>query len=73
MYIAFGILLGFAIVGSAEARLRKLFRPHEASLACLQMDLARVERKLDDLLRHGGLSGHRPDNEISGKAEGSAQ
>jgi len=68
MYIAFGLLLGFAIVGSIEARLRKLLRPHEASLAHLLENLARVERKLDGLLRQSGLSGTRPADEVSGNA-----
>ena len=57
LYIVFGLLLGFAIVGSIEARLRKLLRSHETRLARFQDDLARVEWKLDSLLQHSGRDG----------------
>ena len=65
-FIVFGLLLGFAIVGSVEARMRKLLRPHEARLAQLQEGLARVERKLDGLLRHSGLYGTQAADSVAG-------
>jgi hypothetical protein len=60
LYMLFGVVLGFAVVGSVEARMRRLLRPHDARLAQLQGDLLRVERKLDDLSRHSGLHGTEP-------------
>ncbi len=54
--IMFLILLGFGIVGSIEARVRSLLKSHERKLDGLREDVARIERKLDDLLRHSGLN-----------------
>ncbi len=62
MYLTFGFLLGFAIVGSIEARMRKLLRPSQDRLAGLREDLERIEDKLELLLRHNGLSKARVAN-----------
>jgi len=53
-------LIAFAIVGSVEARMRALLRRHERQLDAAREDLARVEQKLDGLLRHSGLYGTQP-------------
>ena len=53
-------LIAFGIVGSVEARMRILLKRHERQLDAAREDLARVERKLDGLLRHSGLSGTQP-------------
>jgi hypothetical protein len=57
MEIVLMFLIAFGIVGSVEARMRALLRRHERHLDAAREDLARVERKLDGLLRHSGLSG----------------
>lgn len=53
-------LLAFGIVGSVEARMRTLLKRHERQLDAVREDLARVERKLDGLLKHSGLHGTQP-------------
>ena len=56
MEIGLLFLIAFGIVGSVEARVRALLKRHERQLDAAREDLARIERKLDGLLRHGGAS-----------------
>jgi hypothetical protein len=60
MEIVLMFLLAFGIVGSVEARVRSLLKRHEQQLKAAREDLARVEGKLDGLLRHSGLYGTQP-------------
>ncbi len=60
MEIGLLILIAFGIVGSVEARVRALLKRHERQLDAAREDLARIERKLDGLIRHGGLDGTPP-------------
>lgn len=57
MEIVLMFLIAFGIVGSVEARMRSLLKQHERQLDAAREDLARVERKLDGLLRHSGQYG----------------
>jgi hypothetical protein len=57
MEIVLMFLIAFGIVGSVEARMRVLLRRHERQLDAAREDLARVERKLDGLLRQSGPYG----------------
>lgn len=48
--LAFMVLLGFAIVGTMESRLRPLLRSQETQIVKLRADISRIEAKIDKLL-----------------------
>lgn len=62
LQIVLMFLIAFGIVGSIEARMRYLLQRHERRLDAVRDELARVDRKLDRLLRHEGLSDRGPED-----------
>ncbi len=46
-------LIAFGIVGSVEARVRSILKTHERQLALLRSDIARCEKKLDQIAGSG--------------------